>query len=87
MLKKIRSFLKAFIFVDIGGFVGKSLFVFYHYKRYPGFYAMQSAPWYTEILATALVTAIIVTITLIAYIVLGYIIKKSAQAKTEESHG
>lgn len=79
MLKKIRSILKCFLFVELSSFVGRSIFIYFHYKKHPKYYAMQSAPWYTEIIMIALATSIIVVITLVAYWILGRIIKKNEQ--------
>lgn len=75
-MKKVQSFLKSFIFVELGAFVGKFLAGYMHYRRYPKFYETMSAPWYTEIIFSAIITAVIVAITLIAYIILGNVIKK-----------
>lgn len=75
-MKKARSFLKNFIFVELGALVGKFLANYIHYRKYPKFYETMSAPWYTEIIFSAVITAIIVAITLVAYIILGNIIKK-----------
>ena len=85
-MKKARSFLKNFIFVELGALVGKFLAEYFHYKRYPGFYATMSTPWYTQIIFSAIITAIIVAITLVAYIILGHIIKKrETQSVNEET--
>ena len=76
MLTKIRDFIKVFIGVDIATLIGKSLFVWWDYKNHPGFYAMQSAPWYVEIIASAVVTLGVAVIALAVYLFLGYILKK-----------
>ena len=85
MLKKVRNFLKCFIFVDLGAFVGKSIAVFIDYNKHPGIYAMRSAPWYTEILARGLATAIIVLLAWIAYILIGRKIRRNEAMHTEEA--
>ena len=85
-MNKARSFLKNFIFVELGALVGKFLAEYFHYKRYPGFYAAMSAPWYTQIVFSAIITAIIVAITLAAYIVLGRIIKKRETQGVDEEN-
>lgn len=85
-MKKARIFLKNFIFVELGALFGKFLAEYCHYKRYPKFYETMSAPWYTKIIFSAIITAVIVVITLIAYIILGKIIKKrEAQNVNEET--
>ena len=76
MIRKIRDFIKIFIGVDIATLIGKSLFVWWDYKNNPGFYAMNSAPWYVEIIAYAVVTFGVAAVALAVYLYLGYIIKK-----------
>lgn len=75
-MKKVRSFLKNFIFVELGAFVGKFFAEYLHYKRYPAFYAAMSAPWYTRLIFSAVITAVIVVITFVVYLILGHYIKK-----------
>lgn len=75
MLKKVREFLKCFIFVDLGAAVGRSIAMYSHYKKYPKFYGMQSSPWYTELVARLLVTALVVAVAFTAYVIIGRIIK------------
>jgi len=53
------------------------------FVNHPKIYAYYSAPWYTDITLTVILTAITVLITTIAYIFVGYIIKKREQNKTE----
>lgn len=76
MLTKIQTFIKYFIFACIGGFVGKSIFAYIHYINHPGFYEIQSAPWYTEILVSLFATGIIILIVFIIYLLIGRKIKK-----------
>ncbi len=83
-MKKVRGFLKNFIFVELGAFVGKFLANYMHYRKYPKFYETMSAPWYTEIIFSAIITAIIVAITLIVYIILGKVIKKREELNVDE---
>ncbi len=81
MLEKARKFLKCFIFVELGAFVGNALADYIHYTRYPELYEMMSAPWYTDILLSAVLTAAVVLLTLFAYIILGRVSKKRKKAK------
>ncbi|MBE6695041.1 MAG: hypothetical protein E7587_01160 [Ruminococcaceae bacterium] len=81
MLDKIRKFLKCFIFVELGSLFGKALADYIHYRRYPEFYEMMSAPWYTDILLSAVLTAAVVFLTFLAYIILGCVSKKQKKAK------
>lgn len=59
MLKKINSFLNIIIGSSIGVFIGHGIYVYWDYKRHPGLYAMQSAPWYTSILVYGLFAIVV----------------------------
>ncbi len=83
MINIVRIFLKNFIFVELGAFVGKLLASYMHYKRYPKFFETMSAPWYTEIIFSAVFTAIIVALTFSVYFILGRIIKKKENQKED----
>ena len=50
MLRKLNCFLNIVIGSFIGIFIGYGIYKFWHFKTYPNLYAMQSAPWYTELL-------------------------------------
>ena len=50
MLRKLNCFLNIVIGSFIGVFIGFGIYKFWHFKTYPNLYAMQSAPWYTELL-------------------------------------
>ena len=50
MLRKLNCFLNIVIGSFIGVFIGYGIYKFWHFKTYPNLYAMQSAPWYTELL-------------------------------------
>ena len=50
MLRKLNCFLNIVIGSFIGVFIGFGFYKFWHFKTYPNLYAMQSAPWYTELL-------------------------------------
>lgn len=83
-MKKAREFIKFFIFAELGIAAGKSIAAYSHYKRHPKYYETLSSPWYTQLLASLLITAIIVVISVIVYMVLGKIIKKGKQRKTNK---
>ncbi len=57
----------------VGVFIGYGLYAFWEYKKYPELYAMQSAPWYINIL----VYGIFAVAVLILGIVLKLAIRKS----------
>ena len=80
-MEKLQKFLKAFIFVQPGIFLINALMQYIDYVKHPDVYMTWSAPWYTEIQITAIITAITVTITVIAYIAIGKLIEKRKKDK------
>ena len=56
-MKQIRTFLKVFLFAQLGTCLGRALWLYVDYRRRPALYEMQSAPWYTGALVTAAFTA------------------------------
>ena len=83
MLKKTRRFLKCFIFVELGWLFGNSLADYIHYSRNTELYETMSAPWHTNILINALLTATVLLLTAVAYFIIGWVIKKKAKDTTE----
>ena len=71
-MKTLYKALKIALWAYIGAFIGSSLFRWWDYTARPGFYEVQSAPWYLSIQINAVFTAIIVFLLLIAM----YFIKK-----------
>lgn len=63
-MEKLYRILKIFLWCAIGIFVGQSIYQCYDYAR-PGLYASNSAPWYTSILLSGVVTLIIVLLMLL----------------------
>lgn len=49
MLTKLDRFLNLLMGGAVGVFLGHAGYVCIHHARYPGLYAMQSAPWYLSI--------------------------------------
>ena len=72
MLRKLNCFLNIVIGSVIGVFIGFGIYKFWHFKTYPNLYAMQSAPWYTELL----LDGVLVTVFVIVCITLKLIILK-----------
>ena len=85
-VSKIRLILKTIIAAAVGYFIGKTAYVCWHYANHPEQYAAQSAPWYTSILVSALVSACIVIAALLPYIILGIHERNSVHRK-EDSNG
>lgn len=70
MKKKINRILNIFVFSFIGQLIGYGLYQYWHFCKYPKFYEMQSAPWYTSILAHGLFTLIILAVCMIVKVIL-----------------
>ena len=64
-MEKLYRILKIFLWCAIGIFVGQSIYQCYDYYARPGLYASNSAPWYTSILLSGVVTLIIVLLMLL----------------------
>ena len=75
-MEKLHKFLKVFIFVQLGACAGRALAKYLDYVANPGRYIFQCAPWYTGIIITVILTAITVSITLVAWLIVGHCIKK-----------
>jgi len=72
------------IFAELGVCIGRILAKYLHYVQHPHLYELYSAPWYTGIMITAVLTASIVAITAIAYFVVGHIIKKRKHTLSQD---
>ena len=64
-MKKLEHFFAILEGTAIGLFLGKLLYLLWHTRAYPEFYAMQSAPWYLSILLNGLFTAVILLVLLV----------------------
>ena len=78
-MKQLHKLLKVFIWLQLGACCGRVLQRYLDFIQHPEIYAYYSAPRYTGILVTVILTAITVLITTIAYFVVGHIIKKREQ--------
>ena len=65
MLRKLNCFLNIVIGSFIGIFIGYGIYKFWHFKTYPNLYAMQSAPWYTELLLDGAMVVVVVVVCII----------------------
>lgn len=75
MLRKLNCFLNIVIGSFIGVFIGFGIYKFWHFKTYPNLYAIQSAPWYTELLLDGALVAVVVVVC----IILKLIIRKNSK--------
>ena len=70
MKQKIQRILNIIIGSFIGVFIGSGLYRYWHFRKYPDLYIMQSAPWYTSILVQGLFTLVLLAVCLIIKVVL-----------------
>ena len=75
MLRKLNYFFNIVIGSCIGVFIGFGIYKFWHFKTYPNLYAMQSAPWYTELLLDG---ALVAVVAVVCIILVGYLEKVKA---------
>lgn len=78
-MKNLYNILRIIMWNFIGIFIGYSGYQYYHYKKYPDLYAMQSAPWYLSIELHAVFTVIIVAVVLIAMWIIKMKIKQTEE--------
>ena len=65
-LQRVKDFLKTFMLVEAGGFVGRSLQIYMRYRKQPGYYALTD-PWYMDVLESGAITVIIIIATALIY--------------------
>ena len=70
MKQKIQRILNIIMGSFIGVFIGSGLYRYWHFRKYPDLYVMQSAPWYTGILVQGLFTLVLLAVCLIIKVVL-----------------
>ena len=75
-MKKIISLINGILGAFVGAYLGRVCFVVWDYKTDPGFYGMQSAPWYTTLLVEAAITLVILLICIVIKAVLKRLMKK-----------
>ena len=61
-VQRFGAFLSAEVMPNIGVFIGCGVYNFFDFKRHPELYAMQSAPWYTQLVPWGGVTIGIIAI-------------------------
>lgn len=61
-MRKFNKVLNIVMSSFSGVFIGYSIYQYFDYKRNPGLYEIQSAPWHTGIKIYALVTLVILLI-------------------------
>lgn len=69
MKKKLNQILNIFMASLIGQFIGSGLYQYWHFRKYPDLYIVQSAPWYTSILVRGLFTLVILAVCMIVKVI------------------
>lgn len=75
-MKRLYYILKVLLGCLIGIFAGSSLYRCWDYAQRPDFYAVNSAPWYGQILLSGTVTAVVAAILLIVLKILKHKMKE-----------
>ncbi len=70
MKKKINQILNTIMGTFIGVFIGSGLYKYWHFRKYPDLYVIQSAPWYTSILINGLFTLVLLSVCMIVKVFL-----------------
>lgn len=70
MKKKINQILNIIMGSFAGVFIGSGLYKYWHFRKHPDLYAMQSAPWYTSILINGLFALVLLAICMIVKVIL-----------------
>ena len=68
--EKVELFFKHRFGSFIGIFIGYGIYKFWHFKTYPNLYAMQSAPWYTELLLDGAMVVVVVVVCIILKLII-----------------
>ena len=79
-LKNVKKYLRLFMIVEAGSFVGRALQIYTRYRKNPGYYAL-TEPWYIDVLHWGIVTSVVIVITAIAY---WFVCRKIKKAESEE---
>lgn len=53
-----------------GVFIGHSAYEYFHYKKHPGLYEMQSAPWYASIQIYGLATGLVIFVAILLKLII-----------------
>lgn len=65
MRKRLDQILNIVMGSSVGVCIGYGMYSFLHFKKYPELYAMQSSPWYSEVLVYATVAFVIIAVCVI----------------------
>ena len=80
MKKKINQILNIIMGTFIGVFIGSGLYKYWHFRKYPDLYVIQSAPWYISILINGLFTLVLLSVCMIVKV---FLIEKTGLMKKQ----
>lgn len=80
-VRKLYRVLRDFLWCMLGVFLGSSLYEYYDYVHHKGLYEMNSAPWYTGILTSGCLVAVLAAVLPIIMFFLKRRIRKQSQEK------
>ena len=75
-MQRLYYILQVLLGCLLGGFAGSSVYRCWDYAQRPELYAMDSAPWYGQILLSGTVTAVVAAILLIVLKILKHKMKE-----------
>ena len=70
MLKRLNNVLNIVMGSSVGVCIGHGIYSYWHFKKYPGLYELQSAPWYTSLIIYGAVTFGVIVICTIVKIII-----------------
>ena len=76
----VKNFLRTFMIVEAGSFLGKALQIYIRYKKHPEYYILTD-PWYIDVLHWGIVTGVVIAITAVIYYFVCRKIKKIESEK------
>lgn len=65
MYEKVKSYFKYYYGCFFGVLIGHGIYVVWDFKTNPELYAIQSAPWYTSILAHGVFTLVVLLVCIV----------------------
>jgi len=81
VLLKLKRIMEIVICSAVGVYLGRIIWIWIDYRNNPGIYALYSAPWYTQIIISSVISGLIIFIELILYLFIRYKIKKDKKLK------
>ena len=76
-MKNLLSAIKFLIVFLLAACSFRSFAIYNDFKRHPDLYASYSAPWYTDIVVTVIITTFLIAISVAAYLIIKRTANKS----------